>query len=384
MTQIEVLEPGLLTTVQDLGRRYHQVFGIPISGAMDLYASRMANSLLCNSEKAAVLEITLIGPKLRFKNDSVIVLAGADLAARINGQPVETWKVLKVPANGVLTFDGPLRGARTYLAVPGGIDTPLKMGSRSTYMGARLGGINGRSLKQGDLLTGFRGGQIESPTIGTAVPKQYVPEILQNTEVRVLMGPQDDAFTEKGITTFLTSIYTVSQLSDRVGYRLEGSAIEHKAGADILSDGIPFGAIQVSGNGQPVVLMADRGVTGGYTKIGVVITADIWKIAQALPGDQIKFVTTNYADALRAMRDWEESIRKVRDLAIRSREGKKNSELNMRISYEGEFFQVFDDQGVQIAFKEDIRGNSLKTRRTLKATVSGETYNFDIDVEKSA
>jgi len=199
-----------------------------------------------------------------------------------------------------------------------------------------------------------------------------------------LMGPQDDAFTENGISTFLSSTYTVSQLSDRVGYRLEGPAIEHKYGADILSDGIPFGAIQVSGNGQPVVLMADRGVTGGYTKIGVVITADIWKIAQALPGDQIKFVSTNYADAVKAISDWEETIGIVRDLAIADRADKIRSGSGVRIMAEGEYIEVFDDDGVQIATKENITGNSLNTRRMFKATVSDETYTFDIDIEKSA
>ncbi|MQF64908.1 biotin-dependent carboxyltransferase [SAR202 cluster bacterium AC-409-J13_OGT_754m] len=383
MTEFEVLEPGLLTTVQDLGRRYHQRFGVPVSGAMDMYASRIVNSLLCNDEQAAVLEITLIGPKLRFKNDSVIALAGADLAPRINGSSVETWKVLKVPANGILTFDGPLRGTRTYLGVPGGIDIPLVMGSRSTYMGARLGGMDGRSLKKGDLLAGSNRESFASP-VGTAVPIEYIPVIHENPKVRILLGPQDDAFTENGITTFLSSTYTVSQLSDRVGYRLEGPAIEHKDGADILSDGIPFGAIQVSGNGQPLILMADRGVTGGYTKIGVVITADIWKIAQSLPGDQINFVATDYTDALHAMRDWEKGIREIKESAIGSREEKKNSGLGMRITAEGEHFEVFDGQGIQISTKEDIKGISLQTRRILKATVSGETYNFDIDIEKSA
>ncbi len=383
MTEFEVLEPGLLTTIQDLGRRYHQVYGVPVSGAMDGYASRIANNLLCNDAGDAVLEITLIGPKLRFHGDSIIALAGADLAPRINGKPVETWKVLKVPANGVLTFDGPLKGTRVYLAVPGGIGTPLVMDSRSTYMGARLGGLHGRSLKQGDVLTGRTDNSLVSP-IGTSVPIEHIPEILKNPQVRTLMGPQDDAFTENGISTFLSSTYTVSQLSDRVGYRLEGPAIEHKYGADILSDGIPFGAIQVSGNGQPVVLMADRGVTGGYTKIGVVITADIWKIAQALPGDQIKFVSTNYADAVKAISDWEETIGIVRDLAIADRADKIRSGSGVRIMAEGEYIEVFDDDGVQIATKENITGNSLNTRRMFKATVSDETYTFDIDIEKSA
>jgi biotin-dependent carboxylase-like uncharacterized protein len=288
MTAIEVLDGGLLTTVQDLGRFGCQQYGVPVSGAMDVGALRAANRLVDNDDGAAALEITLAGPALRFDGPGVIALTGGDLGARINGRPMPTWQSVSVTAGAELTFSGLLDGMRAYLAVAGGIDVPLVLGSRSTLTKSRFGGYMGRALAAGDRVPiGERADQ--APSAGLRLPREMVPAYGHVHTIRVVMGPQDDAFTDEGIRCFLSESYTLAPQSDRVGCRLTGPRIGHRHGADIVSDGTAFGAVQVSGDGMPIVLMADRGTTGGYTKIATVASADLPQVAQAAPGDRVRF-----------------------------------------------------------------------------------------------
>ena len=299
MTAIEVLDGGLLTTVQDLGRFGAQQYGVPVSGAMDVWALRAANRLVGNDEGAAALEITLAGPVLRFDGPGVIAVTGGDLGARLDGQPMPPWQAIGVSAGTELSFSGVRDGLRAYLGVGGGLDVPLALGSRSTLLKARLGGFMGRALAAGDRVAFGRCAAWQD-LAGRRLPREIVPEYGHAHTVRVVLGPQDDAFTDEGIRTFLSASYTLSSQSDRVGCRLEGPRIAHRGGADIVSDGTAFGAVQVSGDGLPIVLMADRGTTGGYTKIATVASADLSRLAQAAPGDRVRFarVELDQAQAL--------------------------------------------------------------------------------------
>ncbi|MBI2846419.1 MAG: biotin-dependent carboxyltransferase family protein [Chloroflexi bacterium] len=311
METFEVLEPGMFTTIQNLGRHGYQQYGIPVSGAMDTYALRVANILLGNEEGEACLEITLIGPQLKVLEDTVIAITGADLGPQLDKEPLPMWETVPVRRGSIISFKGLKSGSRAYLAVAGGIDVPEVLGSKSTYVKAQLGGIDGRPLRKGSRL---RTGPVKSAEglAGRKAPPGSIPRYNEEHELRVVLGPQDDYFTQEGIHTFLNSQYVVSIQADRMGYRLEGLRIAHKAGADIISDGIPLGAVQVPGDGLPIILMADRQTTGGYTKIATVITADIHKVAQAKPGDKIRFVRVSEGEAYVLFRQYEESIQNLR------------------------------------------------------------------------
>lgn len=310
MKAIEIVEPGLLATVQDLGRYGYQRYGVPVSGSMDQFALRAANLLVGNDEGAAGLEITLIGPRLRFLANAVIAVTGADLAPMLDEQSLPMWQAHEVYQGSTLSFAGIRDGVRSYLSIAGGIDVPVVLGSRSTFTRARIGGFDGRALAQGDTLS-IREGVPTDLGRKRGMSPSRVPVYGHSHNVRVVLGPQDDAFTPRGMETFLSATYTVTPQSDRVGYRLEGLRIEHVAGADIVSDGIPFGAVQVVGDGMPIILMADRGSTGGYTKIAAVISADLPSLAQAAPGDTIAFQSVTVEEAHLALREQEQLLREI-------------------------------------------------------------------------
>ncbi len=312
MNTIEVQEGGLFTTVQDLGRYGYQRYGVPVAGAVDPFALRVANVLVGNEEGAAGLEITLAGPKLRFLADTVIAVTGGDLDPRLDDGQAAMWQAVAVSRGAVLSFGKPRDGLRAYLAVAGGIDLPPVLGSRSTYVRSGLGGLNGRPLRAGDRLATASEEPAAQP-VGRKLPREHVPSYGNSHALRVVLGPQDDAFTPEGIRTFLSAEYTATHQSDRVGYRYQGPQIRHKGGADIISDGVPFGAVQVTGDGLPIVLLADRGTTGGYTKIAAVISVDLAGVAQASPGDTTYFREVTLEEAHLALREQEQVVRDLKD-----------------------------------------------------------------------
>ena len=300
---ITVLNPGMLTTVQDMGRIGYQQFGVPVSGVIDPRAASIANILVGNDENEAVLECTMLGPHLQFNTANCIAITGGDLGATLDGQPIATYRAIKVEAGQVLRFTAPMKGCRAFIAFSGGLDIPVVMGSRSTYMKAKIGGFEGRKLQKEDVI-GFRA---PKDTLKNINMRAMAPEFIQRAEytVHVVMGPQDDYFTDEGINTFLSEVYTVTPEFDRMGCRLDGAIIAHKEGGDIISDGISFGAIQVPSAGKPILMLSDRQTTGGYTKIANVITVDFRILAQLKAGDKIRFekVSVKYAqDALMAQR----------------------------------------------------------------------------------
>ena len=296
---IKVISPGALTTVQDLGRIGYQSAGIPCSGVMDQEAYRAANWLLENEDSAAVLEMTWFGGMYQFTEETAIALTGADMEPLLNGRPCPMYQTVTVEKGAALTLGMAKNGCRTYLAVSGGIDVPKVLGSRSTNLKCQMGGFQGRALKAGD----------EIPTGEAAENKDCVevqlPQVIYPSEItlRVIEGPQGDAFTEKGKQTFYSEVYTVSEESDRMGCRLSGPKIEAAAGTDIVSDGIVFGSIQVTSAGLPIVLMADRQTTGGYAKIATVCSFDLPLLAQSRPGDRVRFQKITLKEAHEILRE---------------------------------------------------------------------------------
>ena len=307
MDVIEVVEAGLLTMVEDLGRFGFQKYGVTVSGAMDTFALRAGNGLVGNAEGEAGLEMTLLGPRLLFLRPAIVALTGADLEPRLNDRPCPMWHAFAVTKDDTLSFDGKTDGVRAYLAVKGGIDVPLVLNSRSTYTRSKLGGVEGRPLRPGDRLRVGGTGRIDRALLFRLAPAR-VPRYGTRHALRVVLGPQHLAFTDAGIRTFLGNTYKVTPQSDRIGYRLQGPSIEHKGSPDIVSDGSPLGAVQVAGDGMPIILLADRGTTGGYTKIATVIGADLPQLAQASPGDEVVFRSVSLEEAHQALAEEDSAL----------------------------------------------------------------------------
>jgi len=298
-----VQTPGFLATVQDAGRFGYQRFGVPVSGPMDAFAHAAANRLAGNDPGAAALEFAYSGPVLVASVDCVVALAGVGFSLEVDGMPHAAWMAVRARAGAVITVVSAQRAGWGYLAVCGGINTPPVMGSRSTYTRAAFGGLEGRPLREGDLLP-VRGQRAAIDPAGTILPEACRPAYSLHPLLRVIPGSQRDAFTAEGWQAFTSSAYTLTTTADRMGYRLEGQPVAHRAGADIVSDGIVFGAVQVPSSGQPIVMMSDRQTAGGYTKIAVVIRADLPLLAQCQPGiSQVRFQPVTVEEAQRAFRE---------------------------------------------------------------------------------
>lgn len=298
---ILIQTPGVLTTVQDLGRMGHQACGVSPSGAMDQKSTRLANILVGNRENEGVLEVTLGGAGIVFRRSNVIAICGAPAPTVLDRQPVPFYKALSVRAGQTLSFQYAPQGMRTYIAFAGGLDIPLVMGSRSTHLKSGIGGFHGRKLQQGDYI-GFRSPRAYLPHQELRrVEEEHFPRSGETVSIRLLLGPQEDAFTKLGQGTLFESLYEISQNSDRMGYRLIGQPIESKNGSDIITDGIALGSVQIPPSGLPIIMMADRQTTGGYAKIATVITQDISLLAQCPPGVKLRFVQCDVetAQALR-------------------------------------------------------------------------------------
>ncbi|MCU9614743.1 biotin-dependent carboxyltransferase family protein [Caldibacillus lycopersici] len=305
-----IIKPGLSTTVQDLGRFGYQRYGVGVSGAMDSYALQIANILVGNDRNASVLEITQGGLEIQILQDCVIALTGADFSAQIDAQHFPMWKSLRAKAGQLLSFGQPKYGMYTYLAVAGGIDVPVVMGSRSTYMRANLGGFHGRALKKNDVILGRSIDYSNKKFISKRVPPMFLPNYQTERKIRVIVGPDLLHFTKEAIQTFLSEEFELTTTSDRMGYRLKGPTLGHMDGrADILSDAIMPGTIQVPGNGDPIILLADRQTTGGFPRIATVITVDLPYVVQRRPGEQLSFEAVTVEEAQKLYREKEKFIK---------------------------------------------------------------------------
>ena len=299
---IHVLQPGLFTTVQDSGRWGYQRFGIPVAGPMDRVAHRLANLIVGNRPSCATLEVTLAGPRLEFERDLLFSVAGAEFELFLHGARVSMSTAHAARRGQCLAFGRRRQGARAYVAVAGGIDVPCVLGSRATHVASRMGGVGGRALAAGDVLTVGDGVARRVQVGGRRTLAAAAPR-----RVRVLPGPDDDRFGAVGAELLAAADYRVGAASDRMGYRLEGRALE-QTGPELLSCAVPSGAIQVPPSGEPIVLMADRPTSGGYPRIGTVITADIPVVAQLAPADRIAFETCGLETAMQALIAQEQAL----------------------------------------------------------------------------
>ncbi len=301
---LRILEPGPQTTVQDLGREGQLRYGIPPSGPVDRWAFVIANRLVGNPDGAAGLECTVAGPRFEARAPCAIAVTGAAMPVTVNGQEAPAWTTLRLRAGDVVRLGAARAGVRAYVAFSGGLDVPLVLGSRSTYLRGRLGGLEGRALRRDDVLPLL---PAPLPAVRRVRPGA-IPDLTGPPTVRVVLGPQADRFTEEGIAAFLGGEYEMLPQSDRMGARLAGPRIGHRRGHDIISDGIALGSIQVPGDGQPIVLLVDRQSTGGYTKVATVCSFDIGRLGQTKPGQRLRFQAVELADAHRALRAWRASL----------------------------------------------------------------------------
>ena len=297
MNAFLVMHPGIHTAIQDLGRPGFMKYGIPASGAADRFSFEIANLLVKNSPSAAVLEITLFRLELRALSNLIISCTGGNLTPTVNGHPLPMWQSFTLKEGDRLAFRLRKEGFRAYLAVHGGFSGPKFLESRSVF----TRGLMGKTLQAGGILK-TEASNYESFSL-KKVPPNMVPTFLPNPLLRVMLGPQDDRFTPQGIATFLSAEYRVSPQSDRMGYRLEGPKIGHLAGWDIISEPISRGGIQVTGDGLPIILLWDAQVSGGYTKIANVISADLDRLAQVMPGEKLRFKAVSLEEAQAAWKE---------------------------------------------------------------------------------
>lgn len=293
---VEVLKPGLCTTFQDSGRTGYQHLGVPVNGPMDALAHQLANLLVGNTLDCGTLEITLLGPALRFNAGALIAISGADLGARLNGEAFPPDTAKRVPPGSLLEFGQRRNGARAYLAVGGGFTVEKVLGSVSAYRRGAFEGVLGRTLVTGDRLgiaSSFR-----------TVPNVVLPAGLirclereARAAIRILPGGEWTAFTERAQQDFISSDYVIGNDSERMGYRLQGETLDLEQPLELLSQAVTFGTVQVPPDGLPIVLMADRQTTGGYPRIANVISVDLPLLAQRLPGDEVRFEMTTLEQA---------------------------------------------------------------------------------------
>ncbi|WP_216690363.1 5-oxoprolinase subunit C family protein [Hymenobacter siberiensis] len=310
---LHILRPGLLTTVQDLGRFGYQQHGIIVSGAMDAVALRVANLLVGNEDNTAGLESTLLGPKIRFETNHLIALTGAHFSPTLNGQPVGRDRAIWVAAGAELAFGPAVAGCRAYLAVAGGVAVQLVLGSRSTYLRAGFGGLDGRALRAGDELpigeSSATGAAIRASLFNSQEQwnqarftpgPDLCPMPRPEPVIRAVPGPEYAQFSAASQRAFWREPFTITPEADRMGYRLQGPKLERPAATELLSSAVTLGTVQVPAGGQPIVLLADHQTTGGYPRLAQVISADFSALAQARPGQQLRFekLTLDEAQAL--------------------------------------------------------------------------------------
>lgn len=304
---LEILEPGLSTTVQDRGRFGHYNVGIPQGGSLDQLSAEIVNALVGNSAEEAVLECTYLGPKFRTSAPAVIAVGGAPVEVKVNGATAPQWEAIELAAGDEVSFGFLQAGTRYYVAVRGGIDVPLVLGSRSTYALGALGGYQGRKLAAGDEVPV---GDTASGEVLAGIAPELRPAFPGETEIRVLLGLYDHRLTESGLATLLDSTWTLTPVADRTGLRYSGPPVEWKAreqpfgaGSDpsnIVDAGYAVGSIQIPGGNEPIVLHRDAVSGGGYAMVATVISADMDQLARSAPGTKTRFVAVTMEEAVAA------------------------------------------------------------------------------------
>jgi biotin-dependent carboxylase-like uncharacterized protein len=316
---IQVIKPGALSQFQDSGRVGFQKLGVPVCGPMDVSAHRLANILTANDESTPTLEITLLGPTLRFTKSACIALTGARLGARLDGNPLAANRPHVVSANQILSFAGPESGVRSYLSVHGGFGLLPVLNSCSTYLKGSLGGAGGRALKAGDRIElnaplSLSPGALEDCKRSLWQLKIYLSSslgLVRKNTLRVIKGPHWAFFTDDSVNGFLTQRFKISPQSDRMGYRISGPKLQVRDPRQILSEATVFGAVQVPQGGDPIILMADRQTMGGYPKIACLASVDLPSLAQSRPADEISFKLISLEEAQQLDLDREHAFNKL-------------------------------------------------------------------------
>ncbi|HHW03601.1 MAG TPA: biotin-dependent carboxyltransferase [Thermoanaerobacterales bacterium] len=316
MECFKVINPGLFTSVQDMGRFGYERQGVPVSGVMDEFSFRVANMLVGNAENTPALEITLLGPTLEVLQDTVVAVTGAWMRPVVDGREMPCWSSFPVRKGETLSFAPVKAGCRAYMAVLGGFAGDTVMGSVSTYTRGGIGGVKGRRLEKGDILS--REGD-EFFAHFFKVREEYIPHYSSEEEIRIILGPQHDYFSRESLELFLNSTYTITKDADRMGYRLDGPEIKAKEKHDIITDGILPGAVQIPGNGKPIIMLKDAQTTGGYAKIATVVSTDLSKLAQLKPGDRINFRAISLQEAHQLLQKMEYVLDDIRKTLVPSR-----------------------------------------------------------------
>jgi len=298
---IRVKNPGMFSTIQDLGRYGYTHLGISIAGAADRLSLRIANLLVGNEENAPALEMTLLGATLEFEERRIVALAGADCDAKVGTSPVRAGEAMEVPAGGALRCGGMRTGARSYLAVQGGFGVPAVMGSTATDVRGRFGGFRGRTLKKDATLPVRQGGGGRTRRLKPGA----LDAVARHDVVRLTRGAQQEWFGPETFEVLFSCPYTISDQSDRTGLRLKGEALRPREQSQLLTDGIPLGAMQVPQDGQPIILFVDQQTTGGYPKIANVIMADMHHVGQLRPHEQVRFHEVSIVQAIALLREQE-------------------------------------------------------------------------------
>ena len=315
---VKVLQPGLLATIQDLGRHGVQKFGVIVGGAMDSISLRISNLLVGNLHNEGALEVTLFGTSLFFESDELIAITGGNLQPTIDGKEAPMWRPLLVQKGSILKFHAAVSGCRAYVSFSGGIQVPTVMKSKSTYLRAAIGGFEGRQLQKNDLFECGKRTELgdelfhqlknEENYFSWSVNYTSFVKFTKTKTIRMIQGSEYTRFTEESLLKLLTTPYMITTNADRMGYRLEGEEIQLKEPFELLSEGVTYGTIQVPSNGQPIILMADRQTTGGYPKIGQIISADLPSLAQMQATDIVHFQEVTLEEAQMALIQQEKEL----------------------------------------------------------------------------
>ncbi|OMP68100.1 5-oxoprolinase subunit C family protein [Domibacillus epiphyticus] len=323
---IKVIRPGLLASIQDLGRYGFQKYGVIVSGAMDSYALRIANLLIGNQEGEAAIEVTLMGTSLQFEEDSLIAITGGNLSPKIEGEAVPLWRPVLIKKGSILQFTASQSGCRAYVTVAGGFDIPQIMESKSTYLRGGIGGFKGRSLQAGDVLPFQEKTKASAPLFARLKQnlknrsfgsvEWYVPagHVMNTSErvIRVIKGMEFDKFSSSSREQFFEQEFQITPQSDRMGYRLSGPELQLEQPFELLSEAVAEGTIQVPKDGNPIILLADRQTTGGYPRIAQISSVDLPVVAQLKPGEKIRFKEITREESERLYLKREQDIEEIK------------------------------------------------------------------------
>ena len=370
---ITIEEPGLLSTIQDLGRFEYQKYGVPTSGALDSLAFQIGNILLGNSNENPGIETTMIGPTIKFNSNMWICITGAQSSPMLNGNEIQTWKPIYVRKDSILKWGALNWGIRSYILFKMDMEIEKTMNSYSANTGLGIGGHNdGLPLKKGDKINLINSNS-SIPILNNNFDytKHYIPQENDIT-LRIILGPHDDYFNQNEINKFLSSEYKITPQSNRIGYRLSGSQIKHANKSDIISEGGALGSIQIPGEGQPIILLQDRGTTGGYPKIATIATVDIPKLAQAQPGQVIKFEKIDIEESISLLRSSNQILHNLNS--------NYNKKHYINIENTDKQITIFDNNKNKIASTETPDQIPEFKSFNLNAKYKKKKYSFKINI----